>query len=689
MADQAPLQQSPFHSGEQDAQARVGKRDAMEAFGKIAIRPFMPDQHRAFFEKIPFVVLGSVDEGGWPWASIVTGGSDFITSPSDTRLDLAAKPVAEDPLLGSIKNGAPIGMLGIEIPTRRRNRMNANVIAASETGFSLGVAQSFGNCPQYIQTRDIEFIRAPATKIDRPAADRFTTLDSEATAFIERSDTFFVSSFVNPDNGLVAEGVDVSHRGGRAGFVKVEGDTLTIPDYSGNNFFNTIGNFLVNPKAGLIFPDFETGDVLMLTGTVEMLWEDHPEATAFKGAERGWRFTLDHGLRIHDALPFRAEFGEWSPNSLMADDWVTSIARQEVEEQRNAWRTFRVTKIVDESSVIRSFYFKPTDDSPLFSFEAGQFLTIRVTPEGNGPQVRTYTLSSAPSDPTYRISVKREPGGIVSNQLHDSLNVGDTIETKAPKGSFFIDALEKRPAVLIAGGVGITPMMAMTRHVLNETVRKRYTRPLTVFHAAHATDQRAFTEAFRAAQTDTGGKIRYVSVIGNPANHETLGTDFDATGHINVDILRQHLALDDYDFYLCGPPPFMQGVYDSLRGLGVRDARIHAEAFGPASLTRTSDEGATPVVPEPEAELAVVKFEASGFEQSWEKGDGTLLETAEAHGLTPDFSCRAGSCGSCAVKKLSGEVAYRTPPTADIAEGEVLICCSVPAEGSTSLVLDL
>jgi len=346
-------------------------------------------------------------------------------------------------------------------------------------------------------------------------------------------------------------------------------------------------------------------------------------------------------------------------------------------------------RIVDESSVIRSFYLESTDDSPLFSFESGQFLIIRVTLNGLGPQVRIYTLSSAPGDAAYRISVKREPGGLVSNHLHNALSIGDLIETKAPNGVFFIDALEKRPAVLIAGGVGVTPMMAMTRHVLNETVRKRYTRPLTVFHAAQATDQRAFTEEFRAVVSDTGGIVRYVSVIGNPADHEVPGSDFDATGHINADILREHLALDDYDFFLCGPPAFMQGGYDSLRGLGVRDARIFAETFGPASLTRTADEGTTPDAPEPEAEMAVVKFEASGFEQSWEKGNGTLLETAEAQGLTPDFSCRTGACGSCAVKKLSGEVAYRVPPTADVAEGEVLICCSVPVEGSTTLVLDL
>ncbi|KAE9625963.1 FAD-binding oxidoreductase [Parasedimentitalea maritima] len=689
MTDQAPFPQSPFHAGEQEAQDRVGKRASMEAFGKVAIRPFMPEQHRVFFEQLPFVVLGSVDEQGWPWASILTGGKGFITSPSSKRLNLAARPAPGDPLQTSLKTGAPIGLLGIEIPTRRRNRMNAQVIEKTDGGFSLGVMQSFGNCPQYIQTRDIEFIRDPAAPAEKSAPISFTELDQAAIDFIEGSDTFFVSSYISPANGLTAEGVDVSHRGGKAGFVKVDGNTLTIPDYSGNNFFNTIGNFLVNPKAGLIFPDFETGDLLMLTGTVELLWEDHPEVIAFKGAERGWRFTLDHGLRLSDALPFRSQFGEWSPNSLMADDWATSDARAKAEEQRNTWRTLRVAKIEDESSVIRSFYLEAIDGQPLLSYEAGQFLTIRVRPDGTGSQIRTYTLSSAPADPAYRISVKREPGGIVSNHLHDNLIVGDTIEIKAPKGAFYIDALEKRPAVLLAGGVGITPMMAMTRHVLNEGVRKRYLRPLTVFHAAQTTDQRTFAQEFRAAEAESNGKIRYVSVIGHPTEAEVAGEDFDASGRIDVDTLRAYLVLDDYDFFLCGPSSFMQAMYDLLRNLGVADARIFAESFGPAVLSRRVDAQVQLPAQPPEAEMSVVKFEKSGFEQKWETGDGTLLETAEAHGLTPDFSCRAGSCGSCAVQKLSGEVAYRTPPTAKVATDDVLICCAVPAQGSSTLVLDL
>jgi ferredoxin-NADP reductase/predicted pyridoxine 5'-phosphate oxidase superfamily flavin-nucleotide-binding protein len=681
-----PTPSSPFHAGERAAQSRIGKRAAMQAVGNIAIRSFMPDQHRQFFEQLPFIVAGSVDEHGWPWASILTGGAGFIASPDDRHLDLSAKPLPDDPLSQSLKPGAPIGLLGIELATRRRNRMNANVTTIDDTGLHLRVAQSFGNCPQYIQTRDIRFVRDP-NKIPTPTnSDRFTTFDSQISDYIAQTDTFFVSSYVTPRDNPTAEGVDVSHRGGRNGFVKVDGDTLTIPDYAGNNFFNTLGNFLVNPKAGLLFPDFTTGDVLMLTGTVEILWDDHPDIAGFKGAERGWRFTLSHGIRIRDALPFRADFGAFSPNSLMADDWTTSKARKTAQAQRAKWRPMQVTALHDESREIRSFSLAPTYDLPLLGFNAGQFLTLRVAPDGAAPLTRTYTVSSAPGDAIYRISVKREPGGIVSNHLHDTVVVGDILDVKPPNGAFHLDALEKRPAVLIAGGVGITPMIAMTRHVMNETVRKRYTRPLTIFHAAHSVEQRGFADEFRAAMAAHTGKIRYLSVISTANDGDTFDTDYDVAGRITPDLLRQTLAYDDYDFYLCGPASFMQSIYDMLRGLGAPDDRIFAESFGPAALVRSSpDRPVSPV----EADTAVITFHTSGFEHVWTKGDATLLETAEAHGLSPAFSCRTGSCGSCLTRKRAGTVTYRTPVTADHTDDDVLLCCAVPAAGTQEVILDL
>jgi len=681
---------SPYHEGEQALQTRSGKREMAESIGRKMIRTFMPDQHRDFFNQLPFLVVGAVDGEGWPWASLLPGHPGFMKSPDPATLDIASLGADHDPLRACLKPGAQLGLLGIEMHSRRRNRLNGRISSLNDNGFSLAVDQSFGNCPQYIQHRSVDFSREPGTmgKGGKPSA--FSALDEKAKALIEGADAFFVSSFVRADGDPAIKGVDVSHRGGRPGFVKVSGNTLTIPDFPGNYAFNTLGNFLLNPKAGLVFPDFETGDLLMLTGTVELLDEDHEDVTTFKGAERGWRFILDHGLRLKDALPFRSTLGDFSPNSLLTDSWKDADARKALEAKRQTWRDFRIVRIEDEGSIIRSFYLEPTDGDVLLPFEAGQFLTIRVTPpDAEKPAIRTYTISSAPADLHYRISVKREDEGTVSKHLHDRLKTGDHIEAKAPSGDFFIDAAEHRPAVLLAGGVGITPMISMARHIVVESLRTRHLRPLTIFHAAQTTDQRAFYQAFRDLEQGTERGIRYFSIISKPMAEEKPGVNFNGTGYITADILKQTLPLDDYDFFLCGPPPFMQVLYNILRGLGVRDVRIFAEAFGPASLKRNPDDGAPLMDHQEEAEEAVVNFIKSGFEQRWNKGDATLLELAEDHGLNPEYGCRKGSCGTCVTKLKSGSVAYRTQPSTAHASGEVLICCAVPAKGSEKVELDL
>lgn len=687
---------SPFHAGEQELQARVGKREKMDIVGRQVIRPYMPDQHRLFFSQLPFLVVGSVDEAGWPWASILAGHPGFVSSPEPKSLRIDAVPLAGDPLTKALHKNAQVGVLGIEVPTRRRNRMNGRITASDQGGFTIGVDQSFGNCPQYIQTRRIDFVRDPNQISDMPTPSTFTDLDDAAQKMIRSADTFFVASYAQSKSELPSEGADVSHRGGRVGFVKVEGNTLTIPDYSGNDLFNTLGNFLVNPKAGLIFTDFTTGDLLSLTGSVEVLSDDAPEVRSFKGAERAWRFTLDHGVKLSDALPFRAAPGEVSNNTLITGDWEEAARIMAAEAKRNAWRPYRVSHVEDESSVIRSFYLEPADGDGLLPFEAGQFLTLRTKPDAGSPAtsaplVRTYTVSSAPGDPYYRLSIKREPGGAVSNYFHDHLKPGDEIEAKAPSGDFYIDAAETRPAVLLAGGVGVTPMIAMATHIANEGVRTRHLRPLTILHAAQTTEQRAFARDFRVLENQSKGAIRYRSFISRADEQTASSHDDTFSGYITTDALRDVLALDDYDFYLCGPGAFMQNIYDSLRTLGVRDARIYAEAFGPASLIRQADEGGNsiPTYQSEEADHAMIKFAKSKFEQPWIAGGETLLETAEAHGLTPEYGCRSGSCGSCRVALLSGAVAYRTAPSAEHADDEVLICCAVPAKGSDAVEIDL
>ncbi|CUH98608.1 FAD-binding oxidoreductase [Leisingera aquaemixtae] len=671
---------SPFHEGEQEMQRRAGKREVMETFGRRVIRSFMPDQHRLFYAQLPFLAAGAVDSDGWPWASLLSGPPGFAASPDPQHLDIALAPDPRDPVQAAIREGAAVGLLGIELHSRRRNRVNGRVSAAGPDGFTLRVDQSFGNCPQYIQLRGLQ----PAEQHAPAQPQPFTGLSGSHAALIAGADMFFAASHVPAASRPEREGVDVSHRGGRPGFVRIDGNRLTIPDFPGNNHFNTLGNFLLNPRAGLVFPDFTTGSLLLLTGTVELLEETHPEVTAFQGAERGWRFTLHKGIWLDGILPLRAERGAFSPNTLMTDTWAEAEARSRLDQQRSTWRRYRVARTEMESTVIRSFYLEPEDGGPLLPFKAGQFLTIRLTPPGaKAPLVRTYTVSSAPGEGQYRISVKREEAGTMSRHLHAHLQTGAVIEAKAPRGGFFLDTTADRPAVLIAGGVGVTPMIAMARHALREGVRTRHLRPLTILHAARTTQDRAFAREFRSLEQASGGRIRYISLISAPAAQEAAGRDFDHAGRLSAEILQQVLPQTDADVYLCGPGGFMQTAYDGLLSLGVKDADIHAEAFGPSALTRAPALGDTV----PEADSAIVRFTKSGFEQPWTPADGTLLELAERHGLTPEFSCRAGTCGSCATRLAAGKVAYRTPPAAAPQDGDALICCAVPATDTIELDL--
>ncbi len=685
---------SPYHPGEQALHTRLGRRDKQERIARRIHRTFLPDQHREFYAQLPFFVAGSVDRAGWPWASVLFGRPGFVATPDATTLTIATRPIPGDALADHLAAGDAMGFLGIELATRRRNRVNGVVSRIDDSGFEIDVVQSFGNCPQYIQTRDLRWIRDADAAVD-VRVEAFTALGDEVSQLIRGADTFFVASHNPREDKRDTGGADVNHRGGRPGFVKVDGNTLTIPDYVGNFAFNTLGNFLVEPRAGLLFIDFDSGDLWQLTGTVEVILDLTDQLESFRGAERGWRFHLERGVCLRGASPLRWRFGEQSPNTRLTGNWKEAERNHAAEQQRRQWRRYRVSRIQDESEVIRSFYLEPADGGGLAAYQPGQFITLRVQPGEGKPLIRTYTLSSAPGDGIYRISVKREgggerPAGQVSGFLHDSIALGDVIDVRAPTGRFWMDTRETRPAVLIAGAVGITPMMSMVRQVLLDGIARRHLRPVTVFHAVRTTAQRAFADELRAAQRASAGAVRYISIVGRPEGDDEIGRDFDVSGRIRPEILQSALPLADYDFYLCGPPSFMQAVYDMLRALGVRDARISAESFGPARLTRQPEHNAA--VPDATevavADEAVVTFARSQVEQGWVSGDGTLLDFAEAHGLSPAFGCRSGACGSCSVRLLAGAVVYAAPPTHPVDDGQVLLCCAVPAKSDSAIKID-
>lgn len=275
---------SPFHEGERAAQARAGMRDRIEQAGRRMIRDFMPEEHRSFFAELPFIAVGSIDGTGRPWASVLHGEPGFVVSPAPRLLMVGALPTPGDRLDQNMRPGAPLGVLGIQLETRRRNRVNGRVAWRSERGFELSVEQSFGNCKQYIQSRTRRIRTRPSG-----ATHGGAELTRRGESLMAVCDTAFIASASSDPMTGGREGVDVSHRGGLPGFIRVStrnGATrLSLPDYRGNFMFNTFGNLEVNPRAGLLCCDFTTGDLLSVTAKATVIWEGDA-LESFPGAER-------------------------------------------------------------------------------------------------------------------------------------------------------------------------------------------------------------------------------------------------------------------------------------------------------------------------------------------------------------------------------------------------------------------
>lgn len=365
---------------------------------------------------------------------------------------------------------------------------------------------------------------------------------------------------------------------------------------------------------------------------------------------------------------------------------------------------FRPLKVIDkvrESSIITSFHLEPAEPGGWRAFEAGQFLVFRFPADNErGHVLRTYSVSCAPGHPgRYRISVKREaapragvPDGLGSCHLHDRVEVGDILMADGPRGDFYLDRKSSRPVVLLSGGVGLTPMVSMLHALVEQSDRR------AVFvHACDNGEVHALGDEVRAlAECRTGVEAHFVYRF--PTEVDRAAKRFAAEGMVTRELLQQLLPLDDYDFYLCGPPPFMQAVFRLVRSLGVSKDRIAYEFFGPATVLEPE---AALVKPAPLPAVATaeqaagapgaagaftVTFRKSGRSATWVDGAESLLSFAESHGLAPEFSCRAGVCGTCKTGLVDGEVNYFEEPLDDPGAGQVLICCARP---KGSVVLDL
>jgi uncharacterized protein len=365
-----------------------------------------------------------------------------------------------------------------------------------------------------------------------------------------------------------------------------------------------------------------------------------------------------------------------------------------------AWpgcRAFRVKarEYEDMAKTQCSFYLEPVDGAPLPEFKPGQFLTFSlqvadgdVESEGQaGAVTRCYSLSDRPDPAHYRVTIKRVtppadlpdvPPGVSSNYFHDRVQPGDVLRVKAPSGHFFIDPDPEVPAVLVAGGIGITPMMSMLRWCLAEQPQ----RTVHLYYGVRKGGERAFKSLLdELARSNPGFRLNVV--YSRPDPGDTLGIDYQYAGHVDVDLLRRTLPHGRHQFYICGPSPMMETLVPALAEWGVPRQDIHYEAFGPASVRLP---GAEPSA-ESSARAAPVevRFQRSGRTLEWDGQDANLLDFAERHGVRVDSGCRAGGCGTCETKLVSGGVHYAGPPDHDTAPGHCLLCVGKP---TSALVLE-
>jgi predicted pyridoxine 5'-phosphate oxidase superfamily flavin-nucleotide-binding protein len=308
----AAATRDPFHDGEQHVQELAGEREIALRTGGI-LSDEIPPRAIPFLAQQRMLAVGSVEEGGAVWASLLFGARGLASSPDGrsvvidrTRLDVAA----DDPLWSNLRVGGDAALLAIELETRRRLRINGVVSGLDHRRVEVSVREAYPNCPKYIQRRRFHDDDPGARSGDRPSRTSGVTLDA-VRSLVERADTFFVASR-HPTRG-----VDVSHRGGMPGFVRIlDADGLRIPDYRGNSMFNTLGNFTVDEHAGLAFLDFERGRILQMTGTAALRFgeEDDPRQPT-GGTGRYWDFHVARWLTLPIPKPLAWELLEYSPHN--------------------------------------------------------------------------------------------------------------------------------------------------------------------------------------------------------------------------------------------------------------------------------------------------------------------------------------------------------------------------------------
>lgn len=583
------------------------------------MNPFVPKQHKDFHSHLRYFAIGSLDNQGRPWASIISGKEGFIKAIDDEHVSVNVTLAPGDPFGENITNGLKIkgasliGGVGVDFSNRRRNKLNGHVEPKHSSydpdtrnvKLTFRADQACGNCPKYISIRKITAAKRNSTLAEEKL-HHSGSLSDEALAIIAKADTtFFASRFSGSDNEQA--GMDVNHRGGRPGFVRViDKRQLVIPDYSGNQvsgsrlfhtltmqFYQSLGNIFIEPVVGVTIPDFDTGDILMVTGDAKLLFDKEANAVMPR-MNRILLVEVNGYVLIRQALPFEFKLTEPSPYSppvrLLASE--SNLHIDTVQDNVATLINFE-----KHNDVLYSFTFKlrtPVKQLPgqyvILSFaEIVDFGYQHMSSQPstvNDDRIRTWTISSAPSDEKtdqVTITIKRKNGGIMTTLLIDNadrLVKKLSIPCLGVQGHFTcfetiktLRADANPKMLLLACGVGVTPFLSMIRGLIKANVE---TDVVWILQSRKTYDALKSTfDEFDALAKETRVKLR-----GKPSTLNSSRLIKPHEVHISQEEIVE-FAPDaaERDIYLCGPELWQHEMKNVLGKLKVDPTSIKTEAY--------------------------------------------------------------------------------------------------------------
>ncbi|MCK5830162.1 MAG: pyridoxamine 5'-phosphate oxidase family protein [Methylococcales bacterium] len=639
---------SLYHSGELKVQQLAKESDIAQRNASIISNKILPGAI-PFIRQQNMLLISSIDNQGQVWISILIGNPGFINAINNTSLLLDTSNIInnpDDPLWKNILTNPKVGILAIELSTRRRFRVNGRIQKTNNTLFTITVEQAYPNCPKFIQRRQLKF---PETLIKQSSLkiSKGYSLSSVQIELINKTDSFFVGTASCIEKNAHTNdhySCDASHRGGHPGFVEIiDGERLRIPDYHGNSMFNTLGNIQSYPKAGLVFIDFEQGKLLQVTGNATIFWNQKDPTNKTGGSQRFWELEINAWQQTQLPTELSWEFFDFSSHN---------PSQTENKQQPISALNLKVAQVTQKSEHIKQYRLVASKGGILPTFAPGAHLPITLSLADGKKTERCYSLlSSHHQNKYYEIAVQREDNGRGgSKYIHQHLTENSLIIAKPPRHDFSLSPIGNH-TILIAGGIGITPILSMLRAL----VEKKSSFEI------HYTAKTETDLAFRDEVLNLAGeKAQLYFSQGKNAkrlNLKYLLSKRDRNSHI----------------FICGPARMIEAVRYLGNELNWQADHIHFESF--ASFQETHNSA-----------FRVDLKKSSKIIQV--QSTQTLLDALLNSNVSVPFDCKRGECGLCTTTIIKGEVDHR-----DIylnnQEREQQMCVCVSRAKGKKLTLDL